>query len=108
ANIDLVNTWAKIVGNHTIKWGADLRRVRDDLLQAQTFSPRGLYTFDVAQTSIPGAKTGFGNDFASFLLDVPSKVGRDLTIFFPAYRAWQFFSYVQDKWTVSPKLTLDL
>ena len=108
ANIDLVNTWTKILGNHTFKWGVDVRRLRDDLLQAQTFSPRGLYVFDVNQTTIPGAKTGFGNDFASFLLDVPNQVGRDLAIYFPAYRAWQIFSFAQDKWLVTPKLTVDL
>ncbi len=108
ANIDTVNTWTKISGNHTFKWGADLRRVRDDLLQDQTFSPRGYYTFSEPQTSIPGAKTGFGNDFASFLLDVPSQVGRDLNTYFPAYRAWQFFLFAADKWQVSSKLTIDL
>ena len=108
ANIDVVNNWTKIIGNHTIKWGGDLRRVRDDLLQEQTFSPRGIFQFRDGQTSIPGAKTSFSNDFASFLLDLPNLVGRDLNVYFPAYRAWQFFSFVQDKWVVTPKLTLDL
>lgn len=108
ANIDLVNHWTKIHGNHTIKWGLDMRRLRDDLLQTQTYGPRGAYTFDVNQTTTPGAKNGFGNDFASFLLDLPNQAGRDLAIYFPAYRAWQFFLFAQDKWVVSPKLTLDL
>ncbi len=107
-NISFVNTWTKTKGNHTFKWGVDLRRVRDDLLQTQTFSPRGVFRFREAQTSIPGASTSFGNSFASFLLDVPSQVGRDLPIFFPAYRAWEYFGFFQDKWTVTPKLTLDL
>jgi hypothetical protein len=108
ANIDTVNNWTKIVGNHTFKWGVDLRRVRDDLLQDQTFSPRGLYTFSANQTSIPGAKTGIGNDLASFLLDVPSQAGRDVNTYFPAYRDWWFFAYGGDKWQVTPKLTVDL
>ena len=43
SNIDFVNNWTKIVGNHTIKFGIDLRRVRDDLLQDQTFSPRRIH-----------------------------------------------------------------
>ena len=77
-------------------------------LQEATFRTRGTFTFGEAQTSIPGATTGFGNDFASFLLDQPSQVGRDLTTYFPGYRAWQFFTFVQDKWVVTPKLTLDL
>ena len=107
ANIDTVNNWTKIVGNHTFKWGVDLRRVRDNLLQDQTFSPRGVYTFSANQTSIPGAKEGIGNDLASFLLDVPSQAGRDVNTYFPAYRDWWFFAFAGDKWQATPKLTLD-
>ena len=61
ANIDFVNNWTKIVKNHTVKFGVDLRRVRDDLLQDQTFSPRGAYTFSDVQTSQSGAKTNIAN-----------------------------------------------
>ncbi len=52
ANVDIVNTWTKTIGNHTIKWGGDLKRVRDDLLQDQTFSPRGIYYFGAQQTAL--------------------------------------------------------
>lgn len=111
-NIDFANTWTKILGNHTVKFGVDLRRVRDALLQEQTFSPRGLYTFNDGQTALNtgtgASKTSFTNDFASFLLDVPGQAGRDLATFFPNYRAWQFFSFVQDKWLVTPKLSADV
>jgi hypothetical protein len=128
-NIDFANTWTKILGNHTVKFGADLRRVRDALLQEQTFSPRGVYTFSDGQSArkcivgdvSPGcptnaagmgvggeSKTSFTNDFASFLLDVPNQAGRDLATFFPNYRAWQFFTFVQDKWVVTPKFSADL
>ena len=111
-NIDFANTWTKILGNHTVKFGADLRRVRDALLQEQTFSPRGIYTFSDGQTALNTGTgetvTTFGNNFASFLLDVPSQAGRDLATFFPNYRAWQFFTFVQDKWLLTPKLSLDL
>ena len=108
ANVDAVNVWTKILRNHTIKFGVDLRRVRDDLLQDQTYSPRGVYTFGTNQTSIPGASTGFANDMASFLLDSPSSVGRDVNTYFPAYREWQFFAFAGDKWQVTPKLTFDM
>ena len=111
-NIDFANTWTKILGNHTFKFGADLRRIRDALLQEQTFSPRGLYTFNEGQTALNtgagSSKTSFTNDFASFLLDVPGQAGRDLATFFPNYRAWQFFSFAQDKWVVTPKFSADL
>jgi Carboxypeptidase regulatory-like domain len=111
-NIDFANIWTKTIGNHTVKFGVDLRRVRDALLQEQTFSPRGLYTFNDGQTALNtgagASKTSFLNDFASFLFDVPGQAGRDLATFFPNYRAWQFFAFVGDKWLVSPKLTVDL
>jgi hypothetical protein len=108
-NVNLVNNWTKMHGNHTIKWGADLRRLRDDLLQDQTFSPRGQYTFGAGQTSLKGGPaTSYYNNFAAFLLDLPNQAGRDLGQYFPAYRQWEFFSFVQDKWQVSPKLTVDL
>jgi hypothetical protein len=114
ANIDLVATFTKTLGNHTVKWGADFRRLRDDLLQTQTINPRGSFNFGTAQTSLnPGAggvqpKTGLVNNMASFLLDQPSDGGRDIAAYFPALRGNQFFAFVQDKWQVSPKLTLDL
>jgi hypothetical protein len=113
ANIDVANTVTKIFGNHTIKIGGDFRRIRDALLQDQTFSPRGIYTFADGQTALRTptggtSPTSFYNNFASFLLDVPNQAGRDLNTYFPSYRAWQLFLFAQDKWTVSPKLTLDL
>ena len=110
SNIDLVNNWTKIIHNHTIKFGGDLRRVRDDLLQDQTYSPRGVFTFSDVQTSDAAAagKTNIANDISSFLFDIPSSTGRDLNTFFPAYRQWWIFAYGTDKWQVSSKLTLDL
>ena len=108
ANIDMVNSWTKVMSNHTFKWGVDIRRVRDDLLQDQTYSPRGIYNFGTSQTSIVGAATSWGNDMASFLLDQPSSAGRDLDTYFPAYRDTWIFAFGGDTWQVSPKLTLNL
>ena len=111
-NIDLVNTWTKTLSRHTLKWGFDMRRVRDDLRQTQTYSPRGVFGYGSSTTSLssPGVSiaTGPGNNFASFLLDLPNSVGRDFLIATPTYRAWQWFLYAQDKWQVTKKLTLDL
>ena len=108
-NFNYISNWTKTLGNHTIKWGADVRRIRDDLLQNQTFSPRGLFTFTPGPTALNGdPRTSFGNSFASFLLDQPNSFGRDLPVIFPAFRQTAVFLYGQDKWQVSPKLTLDL
>ncbi len=107
-NIDVVNHWTKIIRNHTVKFGVDLRRIHDDLLQDQTFSPRGAITFSENNTSEPGASTNIANEMASLLFDVPSQTGRDINTYFPAYRDWWLFSFVGDKWQVTPKLTADL
>ncbi len=108
-DIEFVNNWTKIVGNHTFEFGGNLIRIRDDLLQEQTFSPRGLWSFGPDQTALNGGSSpSFANNFASMLLDVPGTVGRDLNTYFPAYRAWQVFLYAGDKWQVTPKLTLTL
>ncbi len=122
-NVDLVNTWTKTKSNHTFKWGVDLKRLRDNLLQDQTYSPRGIYYFGNQQTALctpvavgsnglatscNSSKLGIANDMASFLLDVPYQLGRDINTYFPALRAWEFFAFGGDKWQVSPKLTVDL
>ena len=54
ANIDLVDNVTKTHGNHTFTFGFDMRRIRDDLLQTQTYSPRGVYQFGVSQTNCAG------------------------------------------------------
>ncbi len=107
SNIDFVNNWTKIIRNHTIMFGGDLRRVRDDLLQDQTYSPRGVFTFSDVQSSDSRGKTNIANDIASFLFDLPSGVGRDLNTYFPAYRQWWFFAFASDKWQATSKLTVD-
>ncbi len=108
-DFDIVNNWTKTIGNHTLKFGGNFIRIRDDLLQEQTFGARGTWNFATGQTALNGGpKTGFANNFASLLLGVPSQVGRDLPVYFPAYRAWQLFLYAGDRWQVTPKLTLNL
>jgi hypothetical protein len=121
ANIDVVNSWTKILRNHQIKWGVDLRRLRDDLLADKGFGPRGSIYFGALQTTLNvctaganGATTcaarsnGLANDMASFLLDVPNQVARDVNTYFPALRQWQIFNYIADNWQVSSRLTLNL
>ncbi|MFB3826778.1 MAG: carboxypeptidase regulatory-like domain-containing protein [Bryobacteraceae bacterium] len=108
-NIDFVSNWTKVTHNHTVKFGVDIRRLRDELLQTQDAGgPRGEFQFRNNQTSTPGAAVlDQVNAMASFLLDVPQTFQRDLAIAFPAYRATMFFTYIQDKWQATPKLTLD-
>ncbi|MBL8220175.1 MAG: TonB-dependent receptor [Bryobacterales bacterium] len=117
-NLNFVINNTKTLGNHTIKFGVDYRRNRDELLQNQTFNPRGRYTFNEANTQLVTRNaagvigvtggTTLANSFASFLLDRPNQFGRDLPLIFPTFLQRPWFSYVQDKWQVNQKLTVDL
>jgi hypothetical protein len=110
--VQFATVFTKVKANHTIKFGEDLRHTRDFLLQTQDQGgPRGEFQFRAGQTALPSdaaSNGGFANLFASFLLDLPSTVRRDLRVINPGVRFWAFFSFVQDKWAVTPKLTVDL
>jgi len=82
--------------------------VRDDLTQGQTYSPRGIFEYAEGQTGLEaaGQTTSYGNDFASFLLDVPNLVGRDVNVGDASWRQTLYFAYVQDTWQASHRLTL--
>ncbi len=103
----------KIKGNHTIKFGEEINKNRDFLLQIQdNGGVRGHFDFNGSRTATPSdsaAQNGPANAFASFLLDLPSSVGRDIKVIdTPGTRHNSFFTFFQDRWQVSKKLTLTL
>ncbi len=111
--LSVVGTLTKLAGNHTIKIGTEVRHNEDFLLQIQDAGGvRGQFRFNGAQTSIPSntaATAGLANAFASFLLDVPSLIQRDVKVIDrPGTKHWAVFAFAQDKWQVTPKLTVDL
>ncbi|MGH9327141.1 MAG: TonB-dependent receptor domain-containing protein [Terriglobia bacterium] len=107
-HIDLNNAFTWVKGNHTFKFGWEIQRVRDDLLQGQSPNPRGVYTYDNGQTALnatPSPASGFANAWAAFLLDVPDSAGLAAAVSDLAWRQSQFAGYAQDTWQISPKLT---
>jgi hypothetical protein len=111
--LNFAAVFTKLRGNHTVKFGSDVRHNRDFLLQVQDRGgPRGAFSFGGAQTAIPGntaSINGFANAFAAFLLDAPGSLGRDLvTEVDPGTRHWAMFTFIHDKWQISPRVTLDL
>src|ERR1700730_12026031 len=117
-NLNVANNWTKNHSNHTFKWGVDFHRLRDDLAQWQDQNPRGVMRFTNNVTSLNPPTTTPAtpqpvtssqvNPVASFLLDMPNSVGRDVPLNAKAFRGNEFFTYVADKWQVTRKLTLDL
>ena len=105
----VVNNFSKTFSKHILRFGVDIRRERNDILQTQTFNPRGRFEYQPGQTGdLADTRRNFANSFAAFLLDVPNQSGRDFPFVFPARRELTWNFYVQDKWQVSQKLTLDI
>jgi hypothetical protein len=98
-----VNNWTRTQGNHTIKFGADIRYAMN-LRVPSDASRTGLLNFDSGDTSNAG--TG-GLALATFLLgDVTSFQRFVSTSLDAAERQKRWFFYGQDSWRVSPKFTL--
>ncbi len=110
---NITNIVTKTFGNHNLKMGGEWRKNRDFLLQVQDQGgTRGRFIFGGAQTGLPSdtaSQNNLANAFASFLLDRPNSVGRDLTVIEnPGTKHWALFGFVQDKWQLNQKMTLDL
>src|SRR6266404_1561509 len=101
-----VNNWTKIHGNHTIKFGADVRyaynlRVPSDVHRA------GELNFTQDQTQGPGGVGGSG--LATFLLGDVSTFGRYVSASTNANETQpRFFFFGQDTIRVTNKLTVNL
>jgi hypothetical protein len=103
----IVNNWTKIVGNHSIKFGADLRYARN-LRVPSDVNRAGQFNFGVGPTSNPSDQTG-GLGFATFVLGDVTNYQRYAST---STNAKEFqkrvFFYAQDTWRYTPNLTLNL
>jgi hypothetical protein len=110
---NVVTSLTKLMSAHTIKIGGEWRRNRDILLQTQDAGgPRGRFAFNASGTGSPSesaSQSGLANSFASFLLDWPNTVQRDLKVIDqPGTRHWATAAFIQDKWQARPNITIDL
>ena len=96
-----------IRGRHTMRYGAEFRLYNQNRLQPGAAS--GNFTFDKRWTQADPLRGDAlsGNEFASFLLGVPSSGFVDRNID-PAYQNPYYVLYVQDDWKLRPNLTLNL
>jgi hypothetical protein len=98
-----VNNWTRSQGNHTIKFGADIRYA-ENLRVPSDASRTGLLNFDAGGTSNAGAQ---GLALATFLLgDVTSFQRFVSTSLDAAERQKRWFFYGQDSWRISSKFTM--
>jgi hypothetical protein len=102
--------WTK--GKHNIRFGGEW--ARRDLnhqqpeIEGQTGGAQGGFVFGQGVTQLSAGPAGNReNAFAAFLLGLPQSEGRTLQV--PdeiQLRTNRFSSYVQDRWTVAPRLTV--
>jgi hypothetical protein len=98
-----VNNWTRIQGNHTFKFGADIRYAMN-LRVPSDQSRTGILFFDQYDTGNAGA---FGLGLATLLLGDVTQFQRYVsTSVNAAERQKRTFFYGQDSWRVSPKFTL--
>jgi hypothetical protein len=98
-----VNNWTRTQGNHTIKFGADIRYAMN-LRVPSDQSRTGLLFFDQLGTGNAGAN---GLGLATFLLGDVTQFQRFVsTSLTAAERQKRTFFYGQDSWRLTPRLTL--
>src|SRR6185437_5128914 len=71
--------------------------------------PRGLLDFNGQATALNGGPAiNQFNSYAQFLLGYSNEVQKGVQYILLTAREWQFGWYAQDRWQVSPKLTVNL
>ena len=102
----IANNWTKTLGNHSVKFGADLRYARN--LRVPSDNNRsGLLSFGTGPTSGGNGNAGLG--FATFALGDVTTLQRYVSTTTNAkeFQKRAFF-YAQDTWRATQKLTLNL
>jgi hypothetical protein len=97
----------KIIGGHTLKSGAEFRKLHENYYQPNT--PNGAFTFSrntTAQNPLVSSSTQ-GDALASALLGWGS--GGQVSIDYATCQSAGYFgTYINDEWRISRKLTLNL
>lgn len=101
---DYVSGWTKTYGNHTFRFGGTFEHAGNLRLPSDDHRA-GLYDFDPSVTSLAPSTGGLG--LATFLLGDPSHFRRFGQVSTNQEdRQNRMFFFVQDKWRITPKLTL--
>lgn len=116
--------FTKTQGSHEIRWGLDINTERMNHIQPEfqggsSTGARGRFNFGTGPTALCRIANPAGGcstlaptvtqaqSFSSFLLGLPTQVGKNLLTTFPfTTRAWRYSLYVRDRWQVNQKLTL--
>jgi Carboxypeptidase regulatory-like domain len=104
----IFETFTKIVGKHSLKFGVDIRQYRES--QLSSGYTNGTFTFGNSWTNGPldnSPSAPIGQDFAAFLLGLPTSGQYDL-IAFRQNKNNYYSAFLQDDFRVKSGLTLNL
>jgi hypothetical protein len=90
----------KVRGNHTFKFGADVRRMRFD--QHLYFEVSGYYNYFGTGVNA----VGFSDQYATYLLGLPDQYQQGAAQV-ENVRATALYTFAQDSWKIRPNLTLN-
>src|SRR5258708_37210976 len=93
---------------HDLRLGVDIVRHALNHRQAEfgDYGRRGGFSFSGLTTGTPGYTPLLWNQFAGFLLGLPSFLSKDVQTEEMTGREWQSAVYLRDKWNVNEKLTV--
>lgn len=118
------SNFTKTLRSHEIRWGVDINAEQMNHTQPEfqggaNTGPRGRFNFDSGPTQLCMAVAANGNcqtlstavnqanAFASFLLGLPTQLGKNLLTEAPYNtRTWRYSLYARDRWQTTPKLTI--
>jgi hypothetical protein len=93
---------SKVIGNHSLKFGADVRRQRFD--QTLYFDVSGEYFFDGSSSN--SITTQSASEFPDFLMGIPGSYGQG-SAQVENVRSTGLYLFAQDSWKIKPNLTLN-
>jgi hypothetical protein len=122
--LSIRSNFTKTMRSHEIRWGVDINAEQMNHTQPEfqggaNTGPRGRFNFGTGPTQLCTVVAASGscqtlspavnqaNGFASFLLGLPTQLGKNLLTVAPyTTRTWRYSLYVRDRWQVTPKVTI--
>ena len=106
----IVNNWTKIMGTHSLKFGVDMRYARNLRVPSDSNRAGELHfsATDTENTTDPALAAPGGMGLATFLIGDVTNMSRYVSVSTNAKESQKrLFTYVQDSWRVTPKLTVN-
>ncbi|MBI1764531.1 MAG: TonB-dependent receptor [Acidobacteria bacterium] len=97
----------KTAGNHSLKFGGEMRVLRDNYIQPTSSFGTFNFTPGFTQRNALAADSASGNSFASLLLGYAASASVPINATY-AFQHLYYGAYFQDDWRISKKLTLNL